>query len=113
MAKEVDRGDIWLYRFGRPDKRRPVLVLSRLAALRNLRTAIVAPITSTIRGLPSEVSVGVDDGLKGPSVVNLDHLYTVPQDDLRAWLGRLDDRRMLEVCAAVEVALGCPAPLRW
>src|SRR5262249_54591596 len=107
MAKEVARGDIWLYRFARPDKRRPVLVLARDAALRHLRTAIVAPITSTVRGLPSEVRVGIRDGLKGACVVNLDHIYTVAQDELQQWLGHLDETRMREVCAAVEVALGC------
>jgi mRNA-degrading endonuclease toxin of MazEF toxin-antitoxin module len=51
--------------------------------------------------------VGVEDGLKGDCVVNFDHLYTVPQQELRRWLGRLDQRRMREVCGAVEVALGC------
>jgi mRNA interferase MazF len=96
-----------MYRFASPDKRRPVVVLSRPAALRWLRTAVVAPVTSTIHGLPSEVSVGVDDGLRNPSVVNLDHIYTVPQDDLRQWVGQLDAGRMAEVCAAINVALSC------
>ena len=96
-----------MYRFAPPDKRRPVLVLSRSVALRHLRTAIVAPITSTIHGLPSEVPVGVEDGLKGPSVVNLDHIYTVPQAELRRWLGRLETSRMSAVCRAANVALGC------
>ncbi len=96
-----------MFRFAAPDKRRPVLVLSRQRALAHLRTAVVAPITTAIRGLPSEVHVGVDDGLKMPSVVNLDHLYTVPQAELRRYLGHLDDKRMREVCEAVEVALGC------
>jgi mRNA interferase MazF len=107
MARDVARGDIWLYRFAAPDKRRPVLVLSRPAALRHLRTAVVAPITSARRGLPSEVAVGVDDGLKVPSAVNLDHLYTVAQEDLRQWLGRLDEQRMAQVCTALNVAMGC------
>jgi mRNA interferase MazF len=96
-----------MFRFAAPDKRRPVLVLSRQRALAHLRTAVVAPITTAIRGLPSEVHVGVDDGLKTPSVVNLDHLYTVPQAELRRYLGHLDEKRMRDVCEAVEVALGC------
>jgi mRNA interferase MazF len=107
MARAVARGDLWLYRFGTPDKRRPVLVLSRPAALARLRTAIVAPVTTTIHGLPSEVRVGVKDGLKSESVVNTDHLLTVTQDQLKIWLGRLDEARMREVCLAAEVALGC------
>lgn len=107
MAGRVARGDLWMYRFAPPDKRRPVLVLSRPAALEHLRTAVVAPVTRAIRGLVSEVPVGVEDGLKAPSVVNLDHLFTVPQEELRQYLGHLDDRRMQEVCHAIAVALGC------
>jgi mRNA interferase MazF len=107
MAREVARGDIWLYRFAAPDKRRPVVVLSRDAALRLLRTAIVAPITTTIHGLPSEVQVGAAEGLKTESAINLDHLYTVRKDDLRQWLGQLSQDRMSEICRAAEVALGC------
>ncbi len=107
MAREVARGDIWMYRFAPPDKPRPVVVLSRDAALRFLSTAVVAPITSTIRGLPSEVPVGVADGLKSESAVNLDHIYTVPKDDLRQWVGQLSPDRMEEICHAISVALGC------
>ena len=96
-----------MYRFAPPDKRRPVLVLSRDVALACLRTAVVAPITSTIRSLPSEVAVGVDDGLKRKSVVNLDHIITVEQGELKRYLGHLDELRMREVCQAANVALGC------
>lgn len=107
MARRVARGDIWLFGFAPPDKRRPVLVLSRPAALERLRTAVVAPITSTVHGLPSEVPVGVDRGLKAPSVVNLDHLFTVSQAELRQWVGRLDDARMEALCGALAIAMGC------
>lgn len=94
-------------RFAPPDKRRPVLVPPRHAALTRLRTAIVAPIISTIHGLPSEVPIGAAEGMKHACAVNLDHLYTVEKSALRAWVGRLDERRMREVCEAVNVALGC------
>ncbi len=107
MARGVNRGDIWLYRFAPPHKRRPVLVLSRPAALARLRTAVVAPITSTVHGLPSEVPVGTEQGLKGPSVVNLDHILTVEKTDLQKWLGRLDAAEMRRVCQAAAVALAC------
>jgi mRNA interferase MazF len=107
MARNVTRGDIWLFRFAPPDKRRPVLVLSRQRALDHLRTAIVAPITSAIRGLPSEVVISIDDGLKQESVANFDHLFTVTQKELRQYLGHLDDARMRRVCEAAEIALGC------
>jgi mRNA interferase MazF len=107
MARQVARGDIWLYRFAAPDKRRPVLVLSRDRALLHLRTATVAPITTTIRGLPSEIFLDASDGLKDRCVANLDHILTVEQAGLRTWVGRLSPQRMLEVCAAIEIALGC------
>ena len=84
MAGRVDlaRGDIWTYEFRRPDKRRPVVVLSRPEAIAVLHTVIVAPITSTIRGLPSEVMVGTAEGLKHDSAVNLDHIQTVERTRL-------------------------------
>ncbi|MBI4701269.1 MAG: type II toxin-antitoxin system PemK/MazF family toxin [Deltaproteobacteria bacterium] len=107
MARRVERGDLWLCRFAPPDKRRPVLVLSRQAALDHLRTAVVAPISTTAHGVPSEVPVGPEQGLKAESVVNLDHLLTVPQTELRHWLGRLDERRMAAVCEALAIAMGC------
>jgi mRNA interferase MazF len=107
VARGVERGDIWLYRFGKPDKKRPVLILSRPAALALLRTAIVAPITTTIHGVPSELRVGTADGLKADSAVNFDHLYTVEQVELRQFIGHLDERRMRAACMALEIALGC------
>ena len=96
-----------MYRFAPPDKRRPVLVLSRPAALVRIGTAIVAPVTTAIRGLPSEVRLGVEHGLKTDSVANLDHLLTVPQAELRQWLGHVDALGMRAVCTAAAIALGC------
>lgn len=101
------RGEVWLYDFKPPDKRRPVVVLTRESVLPLLRTAMVAPVTSTIRGLPSEVPVGVAEGLKGDSVVNLDWVQTVEQPRLKHYLGSLDDSRMAQVCRALAVATGC------
>jgi mRNA interferase MazF len=96
-----------MYRFARPDKRRPVLVLSRQRAIEHLRTAIVAPITTTIRGLPSEVPLGFAEGLKEECVVNLDHLYTVAQADLRAFVGTVSPSKLASVCSGLAIALGC------
>ena len=107
MARGIARGDIWLYRFAPPDKRRPVLVLSRPAALASLRTAIVAPITSTIHQIASEVPLGVADGLKVESAANFDHLFTVAQSELRQYVGHIGEERMVEACRAAQVALGC------
>jgi len=107
MARRVARGEIWLYTFKSPDKRRPVLVLTRPEVIPLLRTVMVAPITSTIRGAPSEVLLGVEAGLKGPSAVNLDHVQTVEQASLRHYLGSLSPTRMKEVCRALALATGC------
>lgn len=107
MARRLDRGEVRLFRFGRPDKHRPVLVLTRDSAVKYLSRVTVAPITSTIRGVPSEVPLGPDDGMKQPCAVNLHNLVTVSQDDVGRRLARLSPARMREVCAALEFALGC------
>ena len=107
MAGEVNRGEIWMYAFRRPDKRRPVLVLSRQQVIGLLGTVMVAPITSTIHGAPGEVVVGVDEGLKHDSAVNLDHVQTVDKARLRRFVGTLSRPKMKEVCKALAIATGC------
>ena len=107
MAREIARGDIWLYSFAAPDKRRPVLVITRQEVIGLLHTVMVAPITSTIRGAPSEVLVGTAEGLKHQSAVNLDHVQTVEQARLIRWVGRLGSSRIGEVCRALAIATGC------
>lgn len=107
MAGGLRRGDVWLYSFKKPDKRRPVLVLSRDDVIGLLHTVTVAPITSTIHGAPSEVIVGTTEGLKHDSAVNLDHLQTVRQAGLKNYIGHLSDAKLREVCSALGIALGC------
>ena len=107
LTPALRRGEIWLYRYKAPDKRRPVLILTRQEVLPLLRTAMVAPITSTIRGLPSEVPVGFDEGLEHPSAVNLDHVQTVERRLLHHYVGSLSEARMREVCRALALAAGC------
>jgi mRNA interferase MazF len=107
VARDVARGDVWMYRFREPDKRRPVVVLSRSPIIGLLHTVIVASITSTIRGAPSEVAVGVAEGLKHDSVVTLDHVHTVERARLELHLGRLRPDKMREVCRALLIATGC------
>ena len=110
VARRVNRGEIWLYTFKSPDKRRPVLILSRPDVIPLLSTVMVAPITSTIRGAPSEVVVGIDAGLKGESAVNLDHVQTVPQEALRRYVGRLSHEELGAVCRALAIAVACDEP---
>lgn len=107
MARTVNRGEIWQYRFKHPDKRRPVLILSRQEVIPLLHTVMVAPITSTRRGAPSEVPVGVSEGLRHDSAVNLDHVQTVERARLVSFVGSLDAERMRQVCRALAVATGC------
>ncbi len=109
MAGGIDRGEIRLCRFPAPDKQRPVLVLTRASALRHLSRVTVAPITSTIRGVPSEVALGPDDGMKVPCAVNLHNVVTVSQAGLGRRVAQLDASRMRDVCAALAFALGCDA----
>ncbi len=107
MAEGVSRGQIWLYGFQPPDKRRPVVVLTRQEVIGLLQTVMVAPVTSTIRGAPSEVIVGIDEGLKRDSAINLDHVQTVRKDRLRTYVGSLGRDKMRQVCRALAVATGC------
>ena len=86
MAGRVARGEIRLYNFAQPDKKRPVVVLTRDSAIAYLSTVTVAPITSTIRGVPSEVVLNEEDGMKASCAVNLHNAITVNQDRLgNAW----------------------------
>lgn len=104
-----ERGEVWwceLDTIGR----RPVVVLSRDAAIRGRRLALVAPCTTTVRGLPSEV--GLDPGtdpVPRPCVVTLDACESVPVALLVDRLGRLSGARMSAVCRALAIAVDCPA----
>jgi mRNA interferase MazF len=107
VAREVNRGEVWRYRITAPDKIRPVLVLTRQEVIGLIHTVMVAPITSAIRGTPSEVPVGVLEGLKHESAVNLDHVQTVERSRLVGYVGHLGTEKMREVCRALAVATGC------
>ena len=107
MAGRLNRGEIWLLDLPRPDKRRPVLVLSRPALIGLLHTVTVAAVTSTLRGAPTEVELGVDEGLKQTSCVNLCNLFTVRQSELRRFVGTVGGEKMRRVCEALAVACGC------
>ena len=107
MARVIARGEVWTYRFKAHDKRRPVLILSRDDAIEVLSTVMVAPVTSTIRDLPSQVVIGATEGLDHDSAISLDHIQCVDRARLIRRLGRLSPDRMREVCSALAVATGC------
>jgi mRNA interferase MazF len=101
------RGELWWCEL--PDiGRRPVVVLSRDAAIPRLRRALVGPCTTTIRGLPSEVVLEPGtDPIPLRSAVNLDSAESVSTGVLVERLGRLGDDRMDEICEALAVAVDC------
>jgi len=82
VASRIARGDVRLYQFAPPDKRRPVVVLTRDSAIAYLSAVTVAPITSTIRGVPSQLVLDEEDGMKAPCAVNLHNAVTISQDRL-------------------------------
>lgn len=102
----MKRGEVRWYRFSSPDKKRPVLLLTRNSALEFLGEVTVAPVTSTIRDIPSEVILTVDDGMSRECAVNLDHVQTVSRGKLGAVVTTLGSRRMSEVRSALLFALG-------
>lgn len=105
MAGGVRRGDVRLYRFPSPDKERPVVVLTRTSALRYLTYVTIAPITSTIRGIPTEVVLDEDDGMKKRCAVNLDHIITVPRARLGRLVTTLSALRLSAITRAIAFAL--------
>jgi Growth inhibitor len=107
VAGVIARGDVRLYRFGLPDKQRPVVVLTRESAIRYLSTVTVAPITSTIRGASSEVLLDEADGMKIRCAVNLHNTASVSQQRLGKRVARLGSQRMDEICSALRFSLGC------
>jgi mRNA interferase MazF len=109
MAARIERGDVRLYLFAPPDKKRPVVVLTRNSAIGYLSTVTIAPITSTVRGIPSEVVLNEEDGMKGPCAVNLHNAITVSKDHLGKRVAHLRALRMQEVCAALSFSVGCDA----
>ncbi|MBK7166150.1 MAG: type II toxin-antitoxin system PemK/MazF family toxin [Candidatus Microthrix sp.] len=107
MTDLPKRGELW---WCEPPGigRRPVVVLSRDAAIPRLRRALIAPCTTTIRGLPSEVVLEPgDDPLGRRSAVNLDSVESVSVAVLVERLGTLSGSRMRQICGALEVATNC------
>ena len=98
------RGELWLAQL---DKQRPVVVLTRDPLGRHLQSVIVGPVTSTVRGLSTEVAVGPEDGARVSSVVNLDNLQLLDRRRLVRRVGRVRSDTLRRICAAAAVAIGC------
>lgn len=98
------RGDVWLADL---DKVRPVIVLTRDPMGRLLNAVVAAPVTSTVRGLTTEVAVGLADGIRTPSVANLDQIQLVAISRLVRPVGRARATTMAALCDALAVAVSC------
>ena len=101
----MKHGEIRWFRFLPPDKNRPVLILTRNSVLEYLGEVTIAPITTTIRDIPSEVFLSTTDGMPQDCVVNCDHLQTVSKGKLGSLITTLPRVRMLEVGQAIRFAL--------
>lgn len=99
------RGEIRWYRFSHPDKKRPVCILTRDSVIEYLGDITIAPITSTIRDIPSEVCLSHDDGMQRPCAINCDHLQTVSKSRIGALITTLSREKMALVRRAVGFAL--------
>ena len=101
----MKHGDIHWYKFVRPDKKRPVLILTRDSVLEYLNEVTIAPITSTVRNIPSEVFLTIADGMLRDCAVNCDHLQTVPKGKIGPLITSLLPAKVVEVGQAIRFAL--------
>ena len=102
----MKRGEVRWYRFKAPDKKRPVLILTRDSILKYLGEVTIAPVTSVVRGIPSEVPLSKSDSMPRDCAVNCDHIQTVSKARLGSLIVTLSEARLREVAAAVRFALG-------
>jgi mRNA interferase MazF len=102
----MKRGEVRWYKFPRPDKNRPVVVLTRDSVLEYLEEVTIAPITSTIREIPSEVLLTKEEGMPRDCAVNLDHLQTVSKSKIGPLITTLSPKKMVELRSALMFALG-------
>jgi mRNA interferase MazF len=101
----MKRGEIRWYKFIHPDKKRPILVLTRDSILDYLGEVTVAPITTTIRDIPSEVILTQKEGMPMECAVNLDHLQTVSKSKIGPLITAITSEKLKEVAGAIRFAL--------
>jgi len=101
----MKRGEIRWYKFKTPDEKRPILILTRNSILEYLGEVTVAPITSTIRDIPSEVLLSKSDGMLRDCVINFDHIQTVSRRKIGSLIAVLSPERLEEVREAVLFSL--------
>lgn len=101
----MNRGEVRWYKFSHPDKKRPVLILTRGSVLSYLGEVTIAPITSSIRGIPSEVELSPADGMRQACAINCDHLQTVSKGKLGALITTLTPEKLSDVARAICFAI--------
>ncbi len=104
----MKRGEIRWYKFSKPDKKRPVLILTRDSALEFLGEATIAPVTTNIREIPSEVFLSEEDGMPKSCAINFDHIQTVSKVKIGAYITQLKSEKLKEAEKAIKFALGFP-----
>jgi mRNA interferase MazF len=102
----MKRGEVRWYKFTHPDKKRPVLILTRNSIIEYLDEVTVAPITSTVRHIPSEVQLSRSEGLAKDCAVNCDHIQTVAKAKLGGLITTLSHSKLSEARQAILFALG-------
>jgi mRNA interferase MazF len=102
----VRRGEIWWAEPEPPASRRPVLLLSRNEAYNIRSLVVIAPVTTHVRHIASEVPLGADDGLPQDCAINLDTITTIPKDCLKSRLTALSAKKLKEIDSALRFALG-------
>ncbi|MEW6252346.1 MAG: type II toxin-antitoxin system PemK/MazF family toxin [Planctomycetota bacterium] len=105
---EPQQGEVWWADLDRPIGKRPVLVLTRTSAVPQLTNVTVAPVTRSIRGIPSEVRLDPADGVPTVSAVSLENILTVPKRTLRRWIASLSAEKMRLVFAAIRFVFAIP-----
>jgi mRNA interferase MazF len=98
------RGDVYWHKFKEPDKSRPVLIITRDAAISRLNTVTVIPTTTTIREVPSQILLTEEDGMKEICALNIDWIQTIPVYKLHNYITHLSEERMQEVFEAIKFA---------
>ncbi|MBA7509073.1 putative endoribonuclease MazF2 [subsurface metagenome] len=102
----MKRGEVRWYKFTKPDKKRPVVILTRNSIIEFLGEVTVAPITSVVRNIPSEVFLSINDGMPKNCTINLDHMQTVSKSNIGSLITTLSSEKMSELRSAILFALG-------
>jgi mRNA interferase MazF len=101
----MKRGEVRWYKFKHPDKKRPVVILTRNSVLEYLGEVTVAPITSTIRDIPSEVLLSREDGMQNDCAINCDHIQTISKSNIGPLITTLSKKKIGEIRNAISFAL--------